>query len=409
MDLNDFLTDKKPEKAETPEPVKKSPQNKPPEAKKRIVAAAIRVNGKLYTGLHHDEAMAKAKAEGQSLEGFDREKDGKFLISDGRVLSRAETAKEFHGITHSEQTWPVPDNAKKAEEPEPEVEYKGKGRKFCIVVEGFWGLGWALDQRNVEAGDEIIVACNPDKEEYGDEEFKKYQNIGKGLVKRIVTLDEVMKNRQRMKDWYFVWDSNHSAEENEILRKEGFKVCLGGEIPFKMEDDRMFGIDLAESVGLKSPMWKECKTPEEGVQYLEENEDKAFVFKPEGGDSYLTTVPVISDAKKANEQMREFIKSVTLENYFILQERVAGTEVNVEFMCMDGEPVTAQIDLEAKRISSDDKGCLCGCAFSACRDVPLDCKLVTETVGRFKDYIRENHWTGFFDCNVIIGEDGTGS
>lgn len=279
-------------------------------------------------------------------------------------------------------------------------------RKFCLV--GFWGLGWALDKRNIEAGDTIVIARKPDpEEEYSEEELEQFWSVGKGLVKRVFNLDDIMRNRKNMKDWYFVWDSNMYPEENETLRKEGFKVCLGGDVPFKMEDDRMFGIDLAESVGLKSPMWKECKTPEEGIEYLEANPDKAFVFKPEGGDSYLTTVPVIADAKKANEEMRVFIQSVNIENFFILQERVAGTEVNVEFMCMDGEPVTAQISLEAKRISSDDKGCLCGCAFDTCRDVPMDCKLVTETVGRFKDFIGDNHWTGFFDCNVIIGEDGT--
>ena len=58
-----------------------------------------------------------------------------------------------------------------------------------------------------------------------------------------------MKNRAEMRDWYWIFDGNHSVDENELLRSEGFKVGLGGELSYKMEKDREFGIELAEKYG----------------------------------------------------------------------------------------------------------------------------------------------------------------
>ncbi len=68
----------------------------------KIKKAAIKVSGKIYTGDSHPQAMHKAWREGKSLAGVNRERDGKFLTSDGRIISRSQAKKEF-GITHSEE------------------------------------------------------------------------------------------------------------------------------------------------------------------------------------------------------------------------------------------------------------------------------------------------------------------
>ena len=71
----------------------------------KITAAAIRVQGKVYTAKHHQEAIDKAEADGKDISKVDREKDGLFQVSDGRLISREQAGKEF-GITHSEELWP---------------------------------------------------------------------------------------------------------------------------------------------------------------------------------------------------------------------------------------------------------------------------------------------------------------
>ena len=80
----------------------------------------------------------------------------------------------------------------------------------------------------------------------------------------------------------------------------------------------------------------------------------------------------------------------------------------MEYFCVEGEVKSAQINLEVKRVSEAslvdgyEKGSLCGCAFDVCRDINVDCKLAEMTVGKLKDYIKENKHTGFADINFIL-------
>ena len=189
------------------------------------------------------------------------------------------------------------------------------------------------------------------------------------------------------------------------MKKEGFKVCLGGKRAYDLENDRELAIKLATKYGISSPEWKSFTSPEEGIKYLESNPDVCFVCKPNGAESYLTTVPRMTDQKKANERMRVFIKSLGFKDY-ILQKMEKGIEVNVECFFMNGEPKSASVNLECKRISSDDTGTMTGCSFDCIKDISVDSKLVKETIGKMFPYYKDNKITGFGDVNVIISPRG---
>ncbi|MGA2875366.1 MAG: hypothetical protein ABSE82_07480 [Nitrososphaerales archaeon] len=361
--------------------------------KRKVQKAAMRIGGKLYTGMSHPEIIDKARREGKSVppkgsqeEDSFREKNGLFLLSDGKIINRQQAEAEF-GKDHSEQF-----NLK--DKPEEK-----KGRKFVIVTKDFSGLGFALDERN--KGDKIVFAVNPDMEKLKEnDEIEEFDNIGEGMIARF-PLKEIMTRRSDFKDYYWVWDGNHSVEENELLRKEGFKVCLGGKRAFDLENDRESAIKLAEKYGLPSPEWKAFTSPEEGIAYLEAHPDKCYVCKPNNAESHLTTVPRMHDPKKANERMRVFIKSMGFKDY-ILQEMVKGIEVNAECFFVDGEPKSASVTLESKRVSSDDTGSLTGCAFDICKDVAIDSTIIKATIGKMFQYYKDNKITGLGDANVII-------
>jgi hypothetical protein len=68
----------------------------------KIVNAAIRINGNLYTGASHKEAINKAKKDGKSVANVNRLRDGKFITSDKRIISR-DTAKKKFGVSHSSE------------------------------------------------------------------------------------------------------------------------------------------------------------------------------------------------------------------------------------------------------------------------------------------------------------------
>jgi len=114
---------------------------------RKILKAAIRIGGKVYTGDNHGIAMEKARREGKKLPPKDgseyndfRERNGMFLLSDGKLIARAQAMREF-GIDHSED---IPD-----QEPQGPNIPQGtkKRRKFVLVTKSFVGLGYALDYR----------------------------------------------------------------------------------------------------------------------------------------------------------------------------------------------------------------------------------------------------------------------
>ena len=363
---------------------------------RRILKAAIKIDGKVYTGRHHTDAIAKAVAEGKDTSKIDRERDGLFLVQDGfktSLITRNQAEKEFK-IRHSEDI----------------DQQVTKGRKFCIVTKDFSSLGFALDYRN--KNDEIIFATNPDiKKLKQNKDEEKYDKIGENLITRF-DLSDVMNRRNKMRDFYFVFDGNHSVEENEILRKESFKVCLGSELTYKMENDRAFGIELSEQLGIESPLWEDFKEGKQGIELLKQYPDDAFFMKPNAQDeSHLTTPPVGKDSKKANEYLQKWLETLVFKEGFVLQKTVKGTEVNLEYFCVNGEIKSAQINLEVKRISEAslidayEKGSLCGCAYDVCKNIDINSPIVEMTIGKLKTFIKEKKHTGFADMNFIIGEN----
>lgn len=71
-------------------------------AKSFITNAAMDIGGKVYEAPSHGEAIQKAIDAGADVSKVDREAQGQFRTSDGRLISRVAAKTEF-GIDHSEQ------------------------------------------------------------------------------------------------------------------------------------------------------------------------------------------------------------------------------------------------------------------------------------------------------------------
>jgi len=275
-------------------------------------------------------------------------------------------------------------------------------RKYIMVTSDYCGLGFAIQQ--LKQGSEVLVAFKSKKPEETEKEQEAFDNLGEGLVDKI-HLDDLMEDRESYRDWYWIWDFNCNWKENELLRSEGFKVFGGSKFCYDMENDREFGIAFAESCGLVSPEYQEFKSVEDGVKFLEQNEDKAYVFKPnEASECYLTTVISDEDDRNANLELREFINSMNITDY-ILQEKVKGIEVNLECFYQNGTPVFAQVNLEDKKEANGDLGENTGCAFDLCWTVDVDSELIKQTIGKMHDKLSAINYTGFADANVIVGDD----
>lgn len=281
--------------------------------------------------------------------------------------------------------------------PTDEKHISKKERKFIIVSQDFTGFGWAKKLR--EEGNEVILACELKDD---DDKNKEAESIGSGII-TVMRLDEVFKNRKSYKDWYWIFDMNVHIEIAKTLNDEDYKVLGGQEISERMENDRKFASELMEKYGIKSPPTYEFSSPEEGLKFLEENHEKAYVFKPDSPSGICCTyVPDNEKNEKANKELQVYLSSIGNPGTYILQERIKGVETNFEVWFFKGKPFFAMCNLECKKKLNQDLGGLVGC--SQCIDfaIPLECKAIKTTIAKLYDFYKEIKYTGFVDANIIV-------
>jgi phosphoribosylamine-glycine ligase len=272
--------------------------------------------------------------------------------------------------------------------------------RFIVATQHFAGLGFAL--RLKEEGHEVVVA-------YGGIDDRRtssrHQLVGSGLVDR-VPLRDAIANRGRLRDAYWIWDENHGVAENELLRREGFKVFGGGRYADTMEHDREACLSFVDRYGLKPPPSFAFDDVRSAVDFVEDHAATAYVYKPDRGENYETWLPQSADPGEANLELRQHLRSLCNDSPFVLQELKDGVETNVEAWFVDGEPRFAFMQIESKKKLVGDLGDLVGCAFDFVFALPLESRAVQESIGRLFPAYRENRYTGFGDANFIAARDG---
>lgn len=275
-------------------------------------------------------------------------------------------------------------------------------KKWIIVTPDYSGLGWA--KMISDEGLDVILATKPKKDE---DNLPAFRTVGSGMVKK-ASFDDVFKNRNDYRDCAFIFDGNHNAEDADKLRTEGFTVIGGHKFTDWLEHNREYGLSIVEKAGLVTPPSFDFTDVKKGIQFLEQNEDKAYVFKPDEPDNeaWVTTTPDNDNDLKANEEMRRFLESQTDgKGKYILQERKKGVEINVEMWLYKGKPFFAHANFECKRKDDHDLGRMIGCAQDIEFVVPIDCKIMRDTLHKliaqkeFKDY------TGMIDMNLIVADN----
>ena len=272
--------------------------------------------------------------------------------------------------------------------------------RFIIATSYFAGLGFAL--RLQDEGHEVLVAVRGIDDRRAS---ANYQRVGDGLVAKR-ELREVMQDRERYRDAIWLWDENHSVAENELLRREGFRVFGGGSYADRMEHDRDACLAFVERFALRPPPSYAFEDPEKALTFLDEHSDAAYVFKPDRGESHDTWLPQSDHPAEANLELRQHLRALRNTSPFVLQELKRGVEANVEAWFVRGEPRFAFLTLESKQRLTGDLGSLAGCAFDFAFAVPLDCRAVQHTIGRLFPAYADAGYTGFGDANFIAARDG---
>src|SRR3954453_3733606 len=276
--------------------------------------------------------------------------------------------------------------------------------RFIVVTRDYSGLGFAV--RLQDEGHDVILATSPSEEDQADPGRMQCFNLaGQGMVDK-TPLPDVFAARAEHKESYWIWDHNHSVEQNETLRAEGFKVLGGGGYADTMEHDRNACLEHAAVYGLLAPPSHRFENTSEAIEFCRRNPRTAYVYKPDEGANFETFLPESEDSVDANEEMRLFLASIDPKCAFILQERKEGVETNVEVWFDRGDPVFAFMTLESKKRCALDLGELVGCAFDFSFVIPLESKAVTESVGKLYPAYQKMQYTGFGDANFIASRDG---
>ncbi len=272
--------------------------------------------------------------------------------------------------------------------------------RFVIATLHFAGLGFAL--RLQDEGHDVVLAPAGTTDRRLEE---NYALVGNGMVPK-QPLADVIRDRAQWRDAIWIWDENHSVDENETLRAEGFTVFGGGRYADTMEHDRDACLRLVGAYGLQPPPSFPFANAADAVAFLGQHPETAYVYKPDVGETHETWLPQSESAAESNLELQQHLRTLTNPGAFVLQELKDGIETNVEVWFMKGEPVFAFMALESKRKLTGDLGDFCGCAFDFTFVVPLESRVVQESVGRLFPEYRKMQYTGFGDANFIVARDG---
>jgi phosphoribosylamine-glycine ligase len=272
--------------------------------------------------------------------------------------------------------------------------------RFVIATSHYAGLGFAL--RLKDEGHEVVLAYRGTDDRRTTD---AYCLVGCGLVDKI-PLRAAMRDRDKLRSAYWIWDENHSVEENELLRREGFKVFGGGKYADTMEHDRDACLGFVSRYGLQPPPSFAFHDPADAIAFLTDKPNTAFVYKPDRGENFETWLPQSESAEEANLELRQHLRSLRNDSSFVLQELKDGIETNVEVWFVEGEPRFAFMTIESKKKLAGDLGDLVGCAFDFAFAIPVESRAVRDSIGRLFPAYREMRYTGFGDANFIAARDG---
>jgi phosphoribosylamine-glycine ligase len=254
--------------------------------------------------------------------------------------------------------------------------------RFLIYAndEFMWSsIAWRL--QNFENQDVRIYSKNP-------EERSKLQ----GMVKHVNSLEEALSWVKR--DGYIL--SNDETDVS-LLRRMKYRVYGGNKFTEKIENSRVFGMEVAKKAGINIPNYHPIKNIQEGIKFVKANPDQ-YVIKQEGdAPKAFNYVGRYEDGSDVVEQLEWMAKQKNVQSVgFVLQEFVEGLEFATAAFWMgsdwkrdDDGNVLLEINREHKKSMDGDIGMTCGEAGTVARFTVKDTKLFEETLNKLTPILKE--------------------
>ena len=173
----------------------------------------------------------------------------------------------------------------------------------------------------------------------------------------------------------------------------------------RMEDDRLFGIQVMESSGIEVPKYAVFKTPDEARAFIEEN-PKRYVYKPfeppEETEHQESDCTYVSESAEDLLRCLDKLFAKALEQPFLLQELVEGTEVSTEGF-FDGHTFSLiNHTFEEKKFMSGCYGPNTGCSGNLIVKPNGPNRLVNASLLKLVPFLRAAGFRGPLDINTIV-------
>lgn len=255
-------------------------------------------------------------------------------------------------------------------------------------------------------GQDVRIFC---KKKEGKEHLQ-------GIVKHVGTIEEGL---------YWVGRDGYILSEDEadvsFLRRRGFKVYGGNAWINRMENDRVFQMDVCKKSGLSLPNYHAIKSIEEGITFIKKNPD-AYALKQLGHAPKEWNFTGKEDNGSDVILQLEWIKQSPAfrklggKAPFMLQEIVEGIELAVGGFWMyndwkrdnDGNIVT-EVNREHKKMLNGNLGISCGEMGTVAKFTTEDTKLFEQTLDLLTPVLKKEAKDVCINVDAncgIVDEDG---
>lgn len=183
-------------------------------------------------------------------------------------------------------------------------------------------------------------------------------------------------------------------------------VLGDSELASKLEDDRLYGIQVMEQCGIEVPPYEQFKTPDEAKQFLTEN-PKRFVYKPfvvKGKEQSCATTYVSESAEDLIKHLDQLYAD-SMNAPFILQEVVEGTEIS-SYGYFDGTYFHfLSHTLEEKKFMAGGYGPNVGCSGNLVWATEKPDVLHRSGLLKLVPFLQDSGYRGMIDLNTIVSEN----
>lgn len=254
-------------------------------------------------------------------------------------------------------------------------------------------LGLAIHM--AQEGDEIIYYC--------EEEVAAEAAVG--FVKCVKSLPEGLASHPD----YVIFDMVGNGLLAEKLKKSGYKVFGAGKVNDQLELDRDFATKVCQSLNIRIPESTKFADLTQAQEHIMKNQGR-FVLKPigEAGPEYTYVSDGPVDMVEYMDWLNHSKEKGTKAKGFILQEYIDGIEISTEQWFSKGKPLyPCNGTFETKKFAVDNLGPNTGCQTSVVFNYSVKRpRLVNELLRKIYLLLEKSEYSGPFDMNAMVGNDG---